>query len=320
MLQNKNPSGQVTHKQEAQKQGHFPEKVRAIVGNDAFLSSSEVSSAFALLSQFFKQDSNSLPTASNSSSFLLSDFGLKDVSRTTSCFASGPASLRSNIIHRQIVEVHRKYLDHLAEVSNELSSIGTDVDALLSDAEVALKELDRCRVTNQQVLEKAQALQLARTHVQMKYRIASKLTEQLKVHDSTIRSFINATKQLSTTTEFDIDLAFELLRVDLFKGIEDIERVRRNVTALICLVDNVTISAKETASAIDNSSIAKDEKPTRTLLQNVEDAEATTGLSKVAANDIMQETKELLEVAYEKLFFVCTYIIRYGIHRPTTCS
>lgn len=282
----------------AHKQSHLLDKVKKLIENDAFLGSDDISSAFGLLADFVTYDQ----TSTSDPSWVLCNFGLEIIN---SPMVASHGSLRSTIAHRQIVEVHREYLDRLANVNNELDKMGRDVDLLSSDVECALKELDGCRSTNQHVLETAQSLQLARTHVRMKYLIASKLIEKLKVHDSTIRLF---TKQLPTTG-LDLESAFQLLQPDFFEGIEDVERVRRNAESLIDLVDTIKASAKESSALGRNDSMRKSSS-NNDLLQEVRDVEATRGLSKVAANEVLQETQDLLEVAYEKLFFICSAIIR----------
>lgn len=291
--------------QEQRVQNYIPERVRKIIENEDLVSSSDISTAFALLSDIF--------SSNGSSSFLLSNFGLKGGHQKSLSGGSqlershglGPASLRSGIAHRKIVELHREYLNHLNGVTAELDVLGSNVDGLLADAESALSELDKCRTANQRVLEKAQTLQLARGHVRMKHQIAVEMTKQLKVSDATMRLFINATKLLPSA--LDLSSAMQLLHADFFEGIDDIERVRRNAKSLISLVDSVTL-AREEKRVREEIEEWKDH-PTD-VLRELSDAETTTVLSKTGAIDILQKTNELLEVAYEKLFFICSAIIR----------
>lgn len=202
---------------------------------------------------------------------------------------------------QHVRRLHAEFLDTSRALEGALRSVGGAMTGLKSDIAEALTQLNTVREGSAKILEKAQALQLNRSHCRTRRSIAECLVDRLRVSDKTIQA-LRDTKVPSTPTE-----ACAVLEADVFGALEDVVRVHAAASQLIVLADASSKTARATAAEEDLAPAAA-----------VEAAASTLG--KTAAVDILDDVARLLALAFESLFKICQAAVRYGADCGCLCS
>lgn len=195
---------------------------------------------------------------------------------SVNCLAGSDILNGESVLKRKNATLlHEEGCREFEKVATVLSGCHETAGHMFRHVNETLGELQSCRGANEKIIGEAQALQKSRWQTQWRHRLAAALVQKLKISDQAMR--------LVSLRASEVDQ----LNAAFFVAFEEVRSVRQNAQELATLVDTV-------------GSATQQSDPTGRLLTAV----ATIHLSKQASTDALRETEELIDLGYEKLFFL----------------